>query len=89
MKWQLMEMKKYPEILYILAIVDQTRFLGVSRKMGNRWISEHAFIKCVWKHRGHSLYMLLSKASCWIFFGKHSTGWNSRTDGVYISTNVT
>ena len=24
-------------------------------------------------------YMLLSKASCWIFFGKHSTGWISQT----------
>ena len=36
-----MEMKKYPEILYILAIVGQTKFLGVSTPLYPPW--EHSW----------------------------------------------
>ena len=51
MKWQLVEMKKYPEILYILAIVDQTRFLGVSLL--------HLFI-LLGNTRGHPNHLFIS-----------------------------
>ena len=51
MKWQLVEMKKYPEILYILAIVDQTRFLGVSLL--------HLFI-LLGNTRGHPNHLVIS-----------------------------